>query len=44
VIEASVREHFGDSDHNLGRFKVAMEKDKGRPEITVLIWGKTDFN
>ena len=35
VIEVSVGEHFGNSDHNSIRFKVLVDKDKRGPRVKV---------
>ena len=44
MIEVSVGEHFGNSDHNSVSFKVLVDKDKSGPWVKVLNWEKTNYN
>ncbi|XP_067865955.1 uncharacterized protein [Heterodontus francisci] len=40
VVDVSVGEHFGTSDHNYISFRIVVEKDRTGPHVEVLNWGK----
>ena len=44
VVDVSVGEQFGNSDHNSVSFKVLMDKDKCSPQVKVLKWRKANYN
>jgi len=44
VVDVSVGEQFGNSDHNSVSFDVLMDKDKCSPHFKVLNWMKTNCN
>ena len=44
MVDISVGEQFGNSDHNTVSFKVLMDKDKCSPQVKVLNWGKDNYN
>ena len=44
MIDVSVGDHFGDSDHNSISFKILVEKDRSSPRVTVLNWGKANYD
>ena len=44
VMDVSVREHFGSSDHNAISFNLIMDKDRSGPRVEVLNWKKAKFD
>ncbi|PLS49478.1 hypothetical protein CYV29_15670, partial [Carnobacterium maltaromaticum] len=43
VVEVSVGDYFGNSDHNSVSFKILMDKDESGPKGKVLNWGKANY-
>jgi len=43
VIDVSVGDHFGNSDHNSISFKIVVE-NKSSPRVKVLNWGKANYD
>jgi len=44
MVDVSVAEQFGNSDHNSVSFTELMDKDKCSPPVKVLNWGKANYN
>eukprot|EP00061_Rhincodon_typus_P003219 g19566.t1 len=43
MIDISVGEHFGLSDHNSIRFRAVMDKDKSDPWVRVFDWARANY-
>ena len=44
VLDLVVGEHFGESDHNLVSFIIAMERDRAIRQSKVYNWGRGNYD